>query len=316
MANTKSIYDQLKKLNFNITFWNRGEVRELEHILHEGEDISECVTGFYEGGIALLVATEMRLLLIDKKPFFYLNVEDLRFDMINEIDYNHRMMGANITISTGGKTLEFKSYNQQRLRHLITLVQQHMSSNKKSPTEHAEGQKAHLEEINKQLQQYLMLQHQQLQQMQAASNQMTQTANSQAETQAAQAGAMPKPSPQLSDYLFAQRLLEEFNQGQPVQQSPTTQQQAPPQAEIAPAPTASAQYSDMVNDAQAEIFGKAYKSAATSEQPAPKPEPKPRGTHNLEISALSIAYAKLPMAMRNRKFARTTGSRRPAAAAE
>jgi hypothetical protein len=47
-----------------------------------GEEIYELVNGIYEGGFAIVVATDVRLLLIDKKPMNYLNVEDLRFDMI------------------------------------------------------------------------------------------------------------------------------------------------------------------------------------------------------------------------------------------
>src|SRR5437764_361539 len=122
MVDVKTVQKQLKKLKFGASPWNQAELRELPHILHEHETIAECVNGFYEGGVALLVATNMRMLLIDKKPLNYLNVEDLRFDMINEIDYSHRLIGATITIATGSKTLKFKSYNQPRLRNLINEI--------------------------------------------------------------------------------------------------------------------------------------------------------------------------------------------------
>ena len=140
MVDAKTVQKQLKKIKFGGNLWNQAELRELPHIIHEGENISECVNGFYEGGVALLVATEMRVLLIDKKPLNYLTVEDLRFDMINEIDYSHRLMGASITISTGSKTLKFTSFNQARLRRLINLVQEHMSDGKKKQEEKAESQ--------------------------------------------------------------------------------------------------------------------------------------------------------------------------------
>ena len=124
------------------------------------------VNGIYEGGFALLVATDVRVLLIDKKPLNYLTVEDLRFDMINEMDYNHRLLGAAISIATGNKNLKFRSYNQPRLRKLIGHVQHSMADIKRQQNTHQEGQNQHLEQINQQLQSYLMAQQQQQLQLQ------------------------------------------------------------------------------------------------------------------------------------------------------
>src|SRR5687768_7202025 len=109
MIDPKIIHQQLKDIKFGGTPWNQAELRELPKIIHEDEQISECVNGMYEGGVALLVATEFRVLLIDKKLMGFLTIEDLRFDMINEIDFSNRLLNATITISTGSKTLKFTS---------------------------------------------------------------------------------------------------------------------------------------------------------------------------------------------------------------
>jgi len=197
MIELTRLEEQLKAINFKIGRVNRPEVNELQNILHEDEIIAECVSGFYEGGIALLVATDLRVLLIDKKPMGYLNVDDIRFDNINDIDYSHRLMGAQISISCGMKTLFFKSYNQPRLRSLITKVQHRISQIKQEQHQHELSQKEHLENINKQLQMYLLAQHQQIEQQLLSRN--------------SEPIKTVKPSPQLADYLFAQRLLENFN---------------------------------------------------------------------------------------------------------
>src|ERR1017187_2879610 len=131
MISAASVQQQLKKLKFKHNGWGRGEVNELEHILVADEEIYECVNGVYEGGFAMLLATDVRVLLVDKKPLNYLTVEDLRFDMINEIDYNHRLIGAYIKISAGNKNLKFPSLNQPRLRKLIGHVQLCMAEAKK-----------------------------------------------------------------------------------------------------------------------------------------------------------------------------------------
>ncbi len=86
MVSKKSVEAQLKRIHFNYLAWGKTEIQELPNIILPEEHILECVNGMYEGGFALLVATDMRVLLIDKKPLNYLTVEDLRFDMISEID--------------------------------------------------------------------------------------------------------------------------------------------------------------------------------------------------------------------------------------
>src|SRR5665213_656046 len=159
MVSVQSVTDQLKRVNFVAHFWNRAEVRELPNILLPDEEIYECANGAYEGGLAVLVATNVRVLLIDKKLLNYLTVEDLRFDMINEIDYSHRLMGAYISISAGAKNLRFTSYNQPRLRKLINHVQHCIAEAKKQQNDHQLGQNQRLEQINQQLQAYLFAQH-------------------------------------------------------------------------------------------------------------------------------------------------------------
>lgn len=127
MEQNSTVYEQLKRLGFNGKVWNQLEISELPNILLPGEEIFECVNGWYENGVALLLGTNMRILLVDKKPLKYLTVEDIRFDMINQIDYFHRLFDAGITITTGVKMLRFHSFNQPRLRKLISHVQHRMA---------------------------------------------------------------------------------------------------------------------------------------------------------------------------------------------
>lgn len=160
MVSPRSVEEQLRKLKYN-RGWNRPEAEELAAILLPDEEIFECVNGWYEGGFALLCATNVRVLLVDKKPFKYLNVEDVRFDTINQIDYSHRMFNANICITAGLKNLVFKSYNQPRLRKLIGHVQHRMAEIKRiEQAEKARTQRS-MKEMDQQLRSYLMSQYEQ-----------------------------------------------------------------------------------------------------------------------------------------------------------
>lgn len=327
MVTKESIEEQLKKVGFNYHGWGRTEINELPNIILPDEQIFECANGIYEGGFALLVATNIRVLLVDKKPMKFLTVEDLRFDMINEIDYSHRLFGAQIKIATGSKTLRFTSYNQPKLRKLIGHVQHCMAENKKQQSKHEEDQKLHLEQINQQLQAYLLAQHQQQQKIQ---EHLEKSAGQPVDIKPV------RPAPELSDYLYAQSLLAEYqnqrvsddrkdNKGteQTVAQPP---EQALPRAVAATSQPAAARYSDdLYAEGVQEIFGKrtgapeqpqpaqAVGAAAVADSTASASSSLPQSPlqltsqvvqHALEVNPLRVAYSKLPLAMRNRRFGR------------
>jgi hypothetical protein len=123
VVHISEIEANLSKLGFRASYWFRPEIKELQHILVDTEAIIECVQGRYFGGFALLVATDRRLLLIDKK-IPYLSVEDIRYDMISEINYSARLFDATINIYTVNKQHKFTSLRQKHhLRTLTTYAQ-------------------------------------------------------------------------------------------------------------------------------------------------------------------------------------------------
>lgn len=285
MAEVEPVRQQLERLKFKFDGWGRSEVRELKNIILPGEEIYELVNGIYEGGFALLVATNIRVLLIDKKPLRYLTVEDLRFDMINEIDYSHRLLMAQITISTGSKTLRFTSYNQQRLRKAIHHVQAFMAESKRKQTEHQEDQSNHLVKINQQLQAYLLAQFQQQRELSSQLEQARKTG---------EVENLPTPKPivpsaELADYLYANSLLRANGHPELVGNI-----QSVPAPAVKPTPTtiASGDTSDIVQQGKREIFAKRLKPHVQSL------------SNSIEVNPLKVAYAKLPLALRNRKFGR------------
>lgn len=122
MVSLEEVEWQLKQIGANFRFWGRSEVVELQHILIPGEQIQVCINGRYEGGFALLCATDQRLLLVDKKPM-YLTLEDVRYDMVSEVDFSHRMVDATIHVCTPTKTLRFTALRKTDLRKMTGYLQ-------------------------------------------------------------------------------------------------------------------------------------------------------------------------------------------------
>lgn len=123
MVRTEDVKSQLSRIGVNFQFMCRAELRELPSILFDNEQIHHVVRGRYEGGWAIVCATNQRVLLIDKKPF-YLTIEDMRYDMIADVEYNQRLVDSSIRLGTVNKTLRFRSFNHGSLRLITSFIQQ------------------------------------------------------------------------------------------------------------------------------------------------------------------------------------------------
>lgn len=123
MVTRQEVERQLTAIKANIRRWGRAEVRELEHIIMPGENIMYCLNGRYVGGFAMLCITDQRTILIDKKPL-YLTLEDIRYDMVAEVDFDQRLVDATIRILTPGKSLNFTCFKTGQLRKATAYVQQ------------------------------------------------------------------------------------------------------------------------------------------------------------------------------------------------
>lgn len=146
MVHLNTVEQQLRDIGFTFRLFSKPEVRELAKIISPDETIQEAVNGYYENGFALLCVTNHRLLLIDRKPMF-LTLEDIRFDMVSEVDFNFRLLNATARVYTPNKSLMFTSWNHKRLRQLTERLQecvmhsrQHTIAPQQQFTEYAQAQ--------------------------------------------------------------------------------------------------------------------------------------------------------------------------------
>lgn len=122
MIDKRQVKEQLIAVGADCRFWGRAEANELPQLLFDDEVIKCALNGRYEKGFALLVATNHRLLLLDKKPFV-LCFEDMRYEMVSEVDYTEKLFAATISLRTPGRVLQFMSYRIRRLRELTSFIQ-------------------------------------------------------------------------------------------------------------------------------------------------------------------------------------------------
>jgi hypothetical protein len=123
MVSLHEVETQLRHVGCNFRLWGRSEIRELSNILMPEEKIAQAVNGSYEGGFALLCVTNYRVLLVDRKPML-LTVEDVRYDMMAEVDFRNQLLGATVRIITPMRNLVFSSWSIPRLRKCVNYIQQ------------------------------------------------------------------------------------------------------------------------------------------------------------------------------------------------
>lgn len=122
MVELKDVQDQLAKVGYKNGVWQRAEVKELCNVLHADEQIIQATNGHHEGGFGLLVATDHRLILVDRKPMF-LTLDSIAYWMIQEASFTYRLLNSTIHIFTSNKVLDFSSWNQTGLRQILTYTQ-------------------------------------------------------------------------------------------------------------------------------------------------------------------------------------------------
>ncbi len=122
MVELNQVIRQLRKVGYRNKFWQRSEVKELCNVLHDTETIIQATNGYYDGGMALLVATDTRLILIDHKPMF-LTLDSIAYPMVQEIAYNYRLLNSTLHIFTSNRCLDFSSWNHSQIREILKFAQ-------------------------------------------------------------------------------------------------------------------------------------------------------------------------------------------------
>ena len=125
MVELSKVLKQLADVGYKTTMFQRSEVKELCNVLHEDEEILQATNGYYEGGFSLLVATDHRLLLVDRKPMF-LTLDSIAYSMIQEVTFNYRLLNSTIHIYTSNKVLDYNSWNHSQLRSILSFTQRAM----------------------------------------------------------------------------------------------------------------------------------------------------------------------------------------------
>lgn len=108
MPNIEEINSQIKSLGIAANLLPKKEINELPSILWEDERIEKITKGLYGDGSGVIVATNKRIVFVDKGIFFGLRVEDFPYDKITSLQYKSGFATEEITIFCSGNRAEIK----------------------------------------------------------------------------------------------------------------------------------------------------------------------------------------------------------------
>ncbi len=116
MITTREVRRQLRAAGFRNYYWGWSAIYQLPRILEEGEKVERAVSGMYADGYAVMVATNRRILFLDKKPMSF-RVEDIHYETITDVEHYLGPLAAKLRIHClGNKSFELTSFQHRNIQ--------------------------------------------------------------------------------------------------------------------------------------------------------------------------------------------------------
>lgn len=100
----------------------RKEYQLVKKRLLDDEYIKDSVYGSYQGGTGILVLTNKRVMIVDKRPFFDY-IEQADYDSVSHLLYLNTSYGAALQIRLNKTYFKFRSFNEAKIRNMYGLIQ-------------------------------------------------------------------------------------------------------------------------------------------------------------------------------------------------
>jgi len=125
----RTVLSALRTLGADRYDLSTPETRYLPQLMKPHEQLLGVLYGRYKRdngrstGRGLVVATDERLLFVDRKPF-YLHYDEVVYGVVSGITFTHVGISIAITISTRMGDITFRTFNRKSARQFVTAVEQ------------------------------------------------------------------------------------------------------------------------------------------------------------------------------------------------
>jgi|SRR3989344_1423574 len=109
-SHKQRIVQDLKRLGVSHSGLQTMEAHYLPQVIHADEQIGGVVYGMHRDGFAMLIATDRRVIYLDKKPMFT-NEEEITYFVVSGVILSHAGPGTTVTLHTKVKDFKIKTLN-------------------------------------------------------------------------------------------------------------------------------------------------------------------------------------------------------------
>lgn len=121
----RNIQKELRALNVSpVGIW-RFAARYLPYILHADEQIGGIVYGRNDqDGSVMLIATDRRVIYINKKPLF-LDEDEITYDVVSGINFTKAGLGCSVVLHTRIKNFVVHTVNRKAATRFVEYIEWH-----------------------------------------------------------------------------------------------------------------------------------------------------------------------------------------------
>ncbi len=122
-AHTQRVIEELKTVGVTRHGLAKSETRELPRILHEDEHIGGVIYGQIGGGIsAMLIATDHRVIFLDKQPLFT-TTDELTYDVVSGVKSSTAGPFTSVVLHTRITNYTFRYVNSNCAKIFIKYIE-------------------------------------------------------------------------------------------------------------------------------------------------------------------------------------------------
>lgn len=118
------VVQELKLLGASWYGQTMMEARYLPRIIHPDEHLEGVVYGWQEAGIVMMVATDRRVLFVDKKPL-YARDDEISYLSVRGVRSAYKLFVVTVTLHTQMDDFAVTTLNHKCVTHFVRSIQRH-----------------------------------------------------------------------------------------------------------------------------------------------------------------------------------------------
>ena len=118
------VIEELKLLGASFYGQTMMEARYLPSVIHPDEHLEGVVYGWQSVGIVMMVATDRRVLFIDKKPL-YVRDDEISYASVRGVSHAHKILLTTVVLHTQVDDFVINTFNQKSVRHFVKALERH-----------------------------------------------------------------------------------------------------------------------------------------------------------------------------------------------